>query len=311
MRKRGLPPWPSRTQSQLRVGLSVGLPLLAESGQSQAKVRAVRAFPGRTGAPPADGSSMENAGATRSKADRSGGATRTGAEQRNCLPLAEAAGLVGVSVQALRQRIKRGSLVGVRLVLGGRAVVGVSRRELARVFDPSPASGRDVAPPCSAGTPPRSKAEQPEAPIGAPSADLIVLRSDYRAMLVQVKERAQVAEARELRARRALVPALAGLALAAVAVGVTWTGWHGASARAAELAEEVPGLRAHAELLAGEMTDAQLAVGEGALALERAQLEAREAQLVHGQALAAERERRQRAEAVLAWRAVRHLLGLR
>ena len=253
---------------------------------------------------------MGHTGATRSKVEPTRGATSGTAEQPDGLPLSEAAKAAGVSVQALRQRIKRGSLASVRLVVGGRVVVGVPRRELARVFGTPEVQDHGLAPGCSAQEPPRSNPEQGTRSDGATTADLIVLRSDYRAMLTQVKEQAASAEARELRARRALIPAVVGLVLATVAVSVTWTGWRGASVRASELAQEVPALRARAELLADGMLAAQLAVGEGALALERAELEGLQAKIVHDQTLAAELERRQRAETVVAWHAVTRLLGL-
>ena len=253
---------------------------------------------------------MADSTATRSKAGQPGGATSRGAEQPDCLPLAEAASLAGVSVQALRQRIKRGSLTGARLILGGRAVVGVSRRELERVFAPS-APGLPVAPESNAGAGGRSNSEQPSIAVGAPSAELIVLRSDYRAMLAEVRERAQTAEAREARARRLLGPALVGLALVAVALGVAWTGWRGASVRVGQLAADVPGLRARAEDLADQVTEARLAVGERTVALERAEFAALQSEKLYGEALAAERSRRQRAEAVVALYAVRHLFSFR
>lgn len=197
--------------------------------------------------------------------------------------------MAGVSVQALRQRIKRGSLSGIRVVVGGRVVLGVSRRELVQMF----------------------RLEQPTPTGGATTADLIVLRGDYRTMLVELKERARAAETRERVARRVLVPTGVALVLSLVALSATWTAWSGASARSSQLAEELPEVRAREQAVSDELRAAERSVGEGALATERALMAAREAQVVHDQVLALERERRQRAEAIMATGALRRVFGFR
>lgn len=248
---------------------------------------------------------MMERGATR-EADPSpngatSGATLEVAEQADAIPLSEAATVAEVSVQALRQRIKRGSVRGVRLVIGGRVVVGVSRHELDRVFGTTTVAEPRVAPGCSGDATPGSNPEQPAPQGGSLSAELVVMRSDYRTMLALAAQRADAAEAREVRARRALGPSLAGLAVAVALLGVAVTAWHGASVRAGELAEEVPGLRARTERLGDEALAAQLAMGEKSLALERAQL-------AHDLVLTEERERRQRAEALVVFPMLRDIV---
>ncbi len=223
----------------------------------------------------------------------SGAPVRTGAPEAGLavelLTVTEAARRVGISRQALTRRVKRGTLKAQQTVISGELVWRIPVAELARAY-PSAPPGISGS---SRGAPVRTPVAPVQAPLApGPSADLVVMRSDYRAMLAQVREQTAKAEARERRARRALAPALWGLALCAVAVAIAWTGWSGASVRAGELASEVPDLRARAEFLAGEVVSAQLRAGEGVLALERSRLEAFEAQRVYDLDLAQERTRR-------------------
>lgn len=58
----------------------------------------------------------------------------SGMEQPTAVPLARAAALAGVSVQALRMRIRRGTLMGVPVEQGGATVQGVEVEELRQAY---------------------------------------------------------------------------------------------------------------------------------------------------------------------------------
>ena len=229
-------------------------------------------------------------------------------EDVELLTITEAARRVGVSRQALTRRVKRGTLRAHRAAIEGELVWRIPLSELARAY---PEVG--AAPGAAPVRTPQAPVHAPPAPSAAPTADLVVLRSDYRAMLVQVKEQAQAAEARELRARRALVPALVGLAIAAVAIGVTWTAWRGASSRVTELGQDVHAAEAASVATGAVLEAVRLDLHESrqeALTLQGTALDAQRAENVTAAKLVVEREARQRAEVMLAWGVLRRIFGI-